>query len=718
MKYFFLLILLLLSLTAFAANFPKVSVQDIMRLPADSLNVGSLISPRNGDTVVLRGVVAVQPMVKFPDSLQKILIAGNKNWTVFLIDENISATEFAGLTIICDTSNTNSKFNRLQQGQLVEITGRVANFPAGRLGASQFEMLPNTAVEFIDDGIELPKPPTANISDFVSGAVPGAPQISTGAKYAGMQVELKDVTVVSAIKNASSGRTTVILQDDNGNQMYLRDQSNYFNTSQPINKFIPPPEGQRLQFVRGYITSNSSAGQAIPFMISPVFPGDVKIDEGAVPPTIGAVRSTRTNAFPTPTETTPVIAVVRKGTADLSSINFYYTVNGGQRETIAAAKINDTIYGSMLPAFPANSLIRWKVEVKDAANLKAAVPPVDSSYFMYRVLDRPATIADVREPLAKNGNSVYQGYWVTLEGIVTASASDIVKTGTLSQPRIYIQDGTAGYSALFLKSNSPNAKIRAFGRGDKIRVKGVVIEDFNVTALDSIANADASLISTNNATPNFHQGATDEFAGRAAGNLTAEQWESMLVEFKNVVVVDTNADTGGNFGEFNIIPASMFNTGSENQYKMRVETDEGSTTLATAPASRKRVLQRGTKLASLRGIMYYSFSNFKLVPRDDQDVLLEANSVEFSPLGENSIMAFPNPFAENATVAISFSYDTQAEISIVDNVGNKVGTLGAGFYPAGNYVFHLNSSDLASGTYTCNVITEKGASAKRMLIVR
>ncbi|MCZ2131953.1 MAG: T9SS type A sorting domain-containing protein [Bacteroidetes bacterium] len=718
MKYSLLLLMFFCAAAAFA-QYPKASVQDIMRLPADSVNAGSLISPHNGDTVVLRGIVAVPPVVKFPDSMQKILIAGNKNWTVFLIDENIAAAkEYSGITVICDTSNSDSKFSRLQIGQLVEITGRVTNFPAGRLGISQFEMLANTKVEFIDDGMEIPPPPQVKISDFVSGTVPGTPQIATGAKYAGIQVELNNVNVVSVVKNMSSGRTTVILQDENGNQMYLRDQSNYFNTGQPINKFIPPPEGQRLSFVRGYITSNNLGGQPVPFMISPVFPGDVKADESAVPPTIGIVRSPRVNAFPTSSETVPVGAIVRKGAAEITAVTFYYTVDGGARQSIAATKINDTTYAAAIPPQAANSLIRWKISATDAADFKVSVPSVDTSYFFYRVLDRTAVIADVREQFTRNGNSVYQGYWVTLEGIVTASASDIVKTGTLSQPRVYIQDGAEGYSALYLKSDSPNAKIRAFSRGDKIKVKGVIVENFNLTALDSIENAGVSLISTGNAMPGYHQAATADFSGKAAGNQSVEPWESMLVEFKNVAVADTNADTGGNFGEFNIVDEAKFNSGAENQAKMRVETDEGSTTLATAPAAGKRVLQRGEKLSSIKGIMYFSFSNFKLVPRDDNDVTLNANSVEYSPDFVNSLEAFPNPFADNASLSVSFDSDVNASITLIDHAGNTVGSIADGFFAAGSYVFRLNSAGLSAGAYTCRIVIGNGTAATRLLIVR
>lgn len=702
-----------------SAQYPKVSVQDVMRLPADSITAGSVISPLNGDTVILRGIVAVPPVVKFPDSLQKILIAGNKNWTIFLIDEKgAAATEFAGITVICDTNNSDGKFNRLQIGQVVEITGKVANFPLTRLGTSQFEMLAGSKVEFIDDGKTLPTPPQVHIADFVAGSVPGTPQLATGAKYAGMQVELRNTTVVSVVKNTSSGRTTIILQDDNGNQMYLRDQSNYFNTGQSLNKFTAPPEGQRLTSVRGYITSNSSAGQTIPFMISPVFPGDVQIDANTAPPAIGTVRSVRTNAFPNSTEQVPVMAVVKKGAAELTSVQFYYTVNGGAKQSINATKIADTVYGAMLPAQVANSLMRWKVEVKDANNIKVAVPPADTAYFFYRVLDRKPTIADVREPLARNGNSVYQGYWTTLEGTVTASASDILGGGAGAPPRVYIQDGTGGYSALYLRSNSPSAKIRAFSRGDKISVKGVVIEDFNVTALDSIANADATLISTGNPLPDAHQGVTADFARQTAGSVFAEPWESMLVELKNVVVTDTNADTGGNFGEFNIVGDANFNNGNENQYKMRVETGESNIKIATAPATGKQVLQRGEKITSMKGIIYFSFSNFKMIPRDDNDIVLEVNSVESDISGVSEAFAFPNPFRESGSVSVSFDLSTNAALTLIDNAGNTVGSIAREFYPAGNYTFHLNTANLTAGTYSCRITTDTGVTVTRLVVVR
>lgn len=114
MIYFLLSCMIgLMSTAVIAQNFPKRSIMDIMTIPSDSLNAGTLNSPKVGDTVIIRGIVSIPPVVDFPSDTRKIMIAGNRNHAIYLQDEK--STSFAGIPIVCDTANSASNFIRLKK---------------------------------------------------------------------------------------------------------------------------------------------------------------------------------------------------------------------------------------------------------------------------------------------------------------------------------------------------------------------------------------------------------------------------------------------------------------------------------------------------------------------------------------------------------------------------------------------------------------------------
>jgi hypothetical protein len=703
----------------YAQNYKQVSVKNAATIPADSLAAGSLVSPRIGDTVKITGVVTIPPVVNFPTDNRQILIAGGRNWSVFLRDTSDAVTDFSGILIVCDTNNSASLFNRMRVGNIVEITTVITSFPAGKLGVIQAATIPNTVVNFIDEGKILPPLPKVKISDFMLGAVPGDPQLTTGAKYCNSKVEFNDLTVASTSTN-SAGRTTIILSDDAGNQMYLRDQSNYFRTDAlKLANFVAPLVGQKITSLKGYITANSSSGQVIPFMISPGMLEDLVLDANS-PPAIVNARRVLTDAFPKPTDAVPVSITLRPGKAALKYVQVKYSINGGAMTSLDAIKVTDTVYAAVIPAQPTGTLIRWKAEVSDVNNIVVKFPTADTAVFYYRVLDRAPTIKDVREQLTASGSSVYSGYYATVVGTVTADAGDIPNK-PINAPRVYIQDSQDGYSGIFLNSTTPASKVRAFSRGDKISVRGVIRELNGTTMIDSIDNADAKLLAEPGTNYSPKLLTTSDYIGMRSGSPSVEQWENMYVEFKNVIVADTNADGTANFGEFTIVDSPLFGNPNEAAAKLRVETDDGVTKYATKPTDDKIVLQRGQVITSIKGIMIYSFGNYKLVPRKDDDVLLSAMNVEEieAPLAGFAVAAYPNPMTLNGAIEVTFASPSSAAITIIDATGRRVASVPRMEFPAGAFRVHLDTTEMPSGVYTCIVENQNGTlQSTRMIIAK
>lgn len=707
-------LLLGMTINVMAQNYPKKSIMDIMTIPTDSLNVGSLNSPRVGDTVIIRGVVSIPPVVDFPNDTRKIMIAGNRNHAIYLQDEK--ALAFAGMPIVCDTANTASNFIRLKKGQLIEVPIRITAFPANnKLGTTQGEVIPKGIVEFIDDGIALPNPPAVSITMFNQGkALTPNYNVTGGAQYIGMKVEFSNLTVVSSVKGTNQ-RTTITVSDESGNEMYLRDQSNHYRTDAvQLGTYTAPTEGTKIKKLRGYISSNNIGGQAAPFMISPGIPEDLELDMGSAPPIITSVRSTRTNAFPGPSDIVPISMGIKAGALPITSVRAYYSFDGKGLDSISAEKRNDTLWTASIPA-PSSltngtSLVKWYVRVNDQSGLSLKSPLGDSTGYYYRVLNRAPKIADIRERLTSNGASVYEGYAATIVGTITASASDIPNAAA-NAPRVYIQDGNAANSGLFVRTTSPSSIVRAFPRGAKVQISGVIRENFGVTSIDSVITSETKLIAMDGDQIQPVALSTTDFARKTQGSLPAEQWESMLVTFANVLVADSNADNTSNFGEFTIVDANLFNGATESNSKMRVETDDGATTYGSATSADKSVLSRGTQIKTITGIMYFSFGNYKLVPRNNSDVILGSVSVEESQDFNTEII--PHPAQPLSRIYATLSTTTSPIFQIMNIHGQKVyyaeaindsndrfyGIIPAGL-PSGMYMFTMSSaSNIASGTF-------------------
>ncbi len=697
MKRLFAL-LCILPLGLWAQDYPEVSIHEIMQIPQDSLQSGSLRSAYFGDTVYVVGKVMVPPVVDPLTKRTVILWAGNR-WVSFLYDTASGLQAYAGVNILqFDTTITSTFFDRIRPGDVIRVLCRVSNYPPGPQGLTQLEVITSEGnqVEFLDSERPLAAPIPVQISDFYTGPVGNQTvHYESGSRYAGMLVELTDVTVVAAT------RYDYVISDAAGNQMYLRTQSTYFTKKEDIGGRKPALRewdglqiGQRLSKVRGFITAARVGGEPVSFMITPVYPEDVEIS--ITPPQIVSAGRPKTLAFPSPEDEVPVQFIAYPGDAPLdpaTAMVIYSTDGGATFDTVQATQQNDSTFEGKIPPQAAETLVQFYCHIADTNGYAFDYPP--DGYRYYRVLDRLPKIADVREPILSGGYSAYEGFVVTLEGVVTADTSDIPGR---NNPRIYLQDDTIPYSGIFLYTTNPDHPLRGVQRGDRIRVTGTVDEMFRVTILTDI-DENVEVLSSGNAMEPIVLSTTD-FAGKSAGEEPAEQWESMLVEFRNVVVVDTNADKqrGRNYGEF--LVADSDKVQDPNAW-MRVETDDGNTSLTTYKDMPDRIIPPiGARFPFLRGIMYYSFGNYKLVPRKDSDYELVVTSVAEGIAPFRTIGLYPNPVGETFAVTLKVEHPGEVIAVVRDLQGKVMLRQSLGSFPVGTHTLQLYSATLPAGVYT------------------
>jgi predicted extracellular nuclease len=213
-----------------------------------------------------------------------------------------------------------------------------------------------------------------------------------------------------------------------------------------------------------------------------------------------------------------------------------------------------------------------------------------------------------------SGDSPYEGQIVTTQGIVTAFFYDGGNRYT------FIQDGTGAWNGLLLYK--PDGFVNV---GDLIQVEGPVSEYYGLT---EIAYGDVTVVSTGNTLP-----AAEVLA---SGDVSQEQWESVLVRVENVTVTDD--DLG--HGEW------LVDDGSGG---VRID-DLGSYTYTAVNSDLLNYVQ---------GPLNYNYGNFKIEPRDDSDISVAPPPVPVVTImdvqGSGQFSPFDGQFVETTGLVTLFT---------------------------------------------------------------
>ncbi len=513
---------------------------------------------------------------------------------------------------------------------------------------------PLTEVEVIDNIGKRPAPIELSVSDFMDEG-----QLKLEAeKYEGMYVVVRNV--FTSDRNLSNG--TFVINDGDGNQMFMYDQSGYFTLRSHrltgITDYQPPLDGSTLEYIRGVINTRTDG-----YYIVPLYPGDIKI--GAAPPTISNVQ--RDPIFVGTNQSVDISAKIIDFDGQITSAFLKYQIDDGATQEVSMTKQNDTLYTATIPGVATEeSIVNYYIEATDDSNQVSTNPAnIENNRYFYPVLDRDLTIQDIQYSPYGSGFSAFNGYSVTVSGVVTADTSDF---GT----RVYIQNG-----------NDPWSGIRVFGtnayqlkKGDNVTVTGEVFENFSVTQIGTLTNGAAVTVnSSGNAVPEPVVLSTGDIATVAGGTPDAEQYESMLIKYENLTVSAQSADGASNFGEIYVTDGSG---------DTRVELEDGNhpynngSTADLQDDDPNFFVEAGNTFESISGIMYFSFGNYKLNPRQESDFVGFATSVEENgtiPTVFNLDQNYPNPFNPTTSISYDLPKNEFVSINVFDLMGREVKTL-------------------------------------------
>lgn len=738
--------------------FRAVTIQEIQTKQTDSLAIGRDRSNILGDSVTIVGRVIAPPRVSPANNDFRTLLRGSSSWQCYIQDT--ASGLFGGITLRQATRGPQTLIDLIDTGAVIRVKGYVQEFwgtnsvpgNTGWLTQLQIDTLASPLqIDILQASGKRPTPKSVTIPDFGTGVFPnGTINYVNGEKYEGMYVEFRNVTAGPGLAN----RQPFSIQDDNGNTLYIRDFSNFFSR-QPSGDTLspgwaPPPSGTAINFIRGVIincNNEGTFGSNLPYALVPIYPNDISI--GNAPPVLAT--PTRAPGVPTPTDS-PVITVTATDVAllnplTISNVKLFWRTNGGAFSNTNMNVVTGNIYSATLPQSAAGTLVEYFMRAED--NLGAVKTlPSDTSlsklFYITRTTDS-MSIQDVQYCPNRSGRSGFEGYSVRgIEGVVTADTSDIrnfsfsSSAGTQTSPaRVIIQNGQGQYSGIWIFGPSVNN----LHRGDRVRIRGTVKEEFGVTRVETASASDVVILGTNQPLPNPEILTTATFSNnKPDGDPTAEPWESVFIRLNTMSTLTcVNAAQGiscttqeplqdtvfrRNFGEVTVT--------DQPGWDARIELQDGNHNVRNGwnPAQVNPpyiVLTKYDQIASVQGILYYSFSNWKLVPRRDSDfgtitpigIQNLSETVSSYQLFQN----YPNPFNPNTTIKFSIPVNGFVTLQVFDMLGREVKSLVNNEMTTGFYSYNFNASDLSSGIYFYRIQVNgaKGVefvNTKRMVLVK
>ena len=715
MKLFNLLFLtLVLSFQVIAQEYPEITIKDIQFATDSSLNYnGSLnsepLSSYEGDTVTVTGVV-MHPAYEGvnPDST-RTLHSGAA--AIYLQDEN--NPEWGGILVRDPDAST--AFSILDSGLVISVTGVVSEyFTTTQLNIFGFE------ASNIVGQTTRPKPVLLTLDSLVQNGS-GLPKY-TAEKWEGVYVEFRNLTTSDP---GIIGYNTFNVFDEDGSTMVVGNVADLYRTTPA------PLAGTKVEYVRGYIETRTNIQNGW-FIVNPVYEDDIQYGDVSPPNISNVLRDKGVVAF---NEDVVISAKVydADATADVKEAKLFYSINEAPFDSLNMVLTNaeDSIYSATIPAQNDSTLIRYYVSAVDMDNAVSTNPSNQNNSYFYMTLDRPLTIKDVQYSPYGSGFSGYNGYEVTVSGQVSADTSDIEGDGFNIGPQVYLQylDGSwSGIQIFGIEADDVK-------KGEIIKATGLVNESFGVTRIGTL-DAGVKIEITTGDNP---EGvlptliSTADIASSTGGSLPAESYEGVLVKFENVTVLDANADgnvdgpdegAGGsrNYGEIYIT--------DESNVQMRLELQDGTHDYhnfwdAALENSGIRI-ETGHTFESITGILFYSFSNYKLVPRKNDDFVGHVTDVEnviLIPEEYSLSQNYPNPFNPTTTInytipSIVSNYSSSVVLKIYDILGKEVKTLVNEVKQPGNYKVQFDASELTSGIYFYTLKAGDFYQTKKLILLK
>lgn len=696
MKKFLLLFALLFSISL-GLQGQAVVPMDSLQIPVDLVNCNDT-SIFFGDTVTVYGVAVMDGGLAQVSSGRNIWIqSGAGPWSGLDVFGN-SGTVIAPTDIL-----------DINAGDSVAITGYMDEY----FGES--EIVPISAIKLgTNKTVHLN---TVDVCDLNDGQQNN--NLADGEQWEGTFVEVKDVTVISVGFFSGGNRVSFTVQDQNGCVVNISDRFLVQRLPANAGTFVPPTVGDFFCSIKGVLThslNNCNTATGRGYEINPFDSTHYEICSAA--PSIFGV--TRSPVCPGSTDSISFSCDILDSDG-VTGAQLYYATGANCTSaytSIAMTNTSGSIYQASIPPQSDGTFIKYYISATDTANNVGENPTVTngSDPRFFKVNDNGCTISDIQfVPSCFNSDaSGYRGLTVTVDGVVTASA----EPNNLAT--VFIQEeNKIDWAGIMATGSTTLANLKV---GDKVEVTGDVEESFFLTRLENISTINPLGTGTINPVVFKPQDLTTyDFA-------TNEQFESMLVSLADLnggplIVVQQSADLTFNFAEYRVghdefdpvngtrVQAGRQTTSSIASNNVSYINDSIWIIDGGALLVDPCIVHEGTKFDTISGILYYSFGNYKVLPRNNDDYVggfadsCPGAVAVIPPLADSRLVVYPNPAQDQLNLDYDFNRTVSGIIEMRDLMGRLVKTEILNGVAG---TLNLDTNNLNAGTYVLSFRENNG----------
>ena len=573
---------------------------------------------------------------------------------------------------------------------------------------------------------EFYDPVVVSVDDFHDVVAGDLTQIDfdSYSDFNGQYVRLENATVVQGVQGT---RPNVLLSSDaNGDapQVNVYDTSvcfrndrdeTYFPPGQvPAcidDDFVPPATGTAN--VQGFLIYqgdtggfNYSSPNGANFVINPFEEEDFEV---ASAPPIVSVMGPDTTPGPNDDVTITATIVAGGGTINSATINYAYVVDGTTVQSGMAPMTNTggDDYEGTIPARTepdANgAFVVYSVTATDTDG--GTTTTDDQAYLVFEgaidsisLIQRTFDGGPGDSPLATGNPATFD---------LDATVQTVFQSGSNWFMTLQDDADLDPFTGVWVFLGGADPGLTA---GAEINVTEATVEErFGLTQLTDVTFT----VTSASGTPYPYKEVTTDLFNGPGGDDVFEQHEGMALSFDNVTIVDLNPDApAGPFGEF------LFS--SDGTIGNGVRADDFSNGIEYTGNDPDELLDLGTVVDFVRGPLYYSFSNYKLVPVTTADIGMVVTSTDGGPEATTVRIegAYPNPVSGSARVLFELDAAGPATLALYDVTGRQVSVLAQGDFVAAAHAATLDASALASGVYVLRLQAGGEVTTARVSVVR
>ncbi|GCD79263.1 hypothetical protein AT05_09360 [Schleiferia thermophila str. Yellowstone] len=740
MKNYFTLLLTALVCSGVAAQtVPYVSIHDIQYVSPTNLANCVDSSQYENQLIRTRGIVIVDGgRVEVPSSA----VQGGFRPFMYIVDTAAAgqmgpfkAVEVAGWYPSGNQQVPHPIAWQVVAGDVVEVIGLVKNFNRN----TQIEPQQFSHINLISSNAPVPQPAVVSVGQLNDQN--RVNQLPTGEQWEGAFVEIQNVTVVNVDFFANGTRVSFDVVDANGNRINVSDRfiAQRLPTYQVTNPnspyatinggpgtglFQPPVVGAFYQKIKGIILHSANGCTGLNGRGYELNPFDsTHYVLGATPPVISDKQ--RVPPVPNPTQQVKITFTANDPDGTVANAKVFWSSNlsvpVAQFDSITATLKPGTTdeYEVTLPSQPLNTVVRYYIRATDNQGNVSRLPTGNFNneprVFHYTVRASGMVIPDIQYVL-DGGDSPYRGQQVTVKGIVTSTAKD------QDMGYVYIQDPDYNeWSGIWLVG----VGLFDLFRHEEVQVTGVVEEFFNYTRLQVVNVQKTGKLDSTSIQPvvlNPSDSAT-------LHPLNMEKYEGMLVRFQHPTTGQKIriSEPKLTFGEYRIATQAGF-TSPNNSFRVHAgrQSNTAFSSLWVQPVTDTIyatvdgvmnvppiVTSDTMTFDAVQGIVFFSFSNFKLHPRANDDFIganfpmLPVTDRPRSPINVREyehvrVSLYPNPAHDILNITSSANEHVMA--TITDLQGRVVKRFEIQPFEVNTY----DISALKAGVYLVTLVSKSG----------